>query len=428
MPLRAGFAEIDITPPIGTKKIGWLEDITIESIRDPLRAHVSVLECDGQSAAFIQLDTLSIRWTQVNDIRQRVERDYGFPGDLLMVCATHNHAGPAIANVWPIGREEKYVETMIRKIVKAFGAALDNRKPAQFGFGSTLEWEVPRNRRFVTRDGTVKTHPGPAHIPNILYREGPVDPEVAVLAFRNEYGEPLGCLVNFACHPTHEGGSTVASAGYPGVLADEMKRRGVPVTLFLNGACGNISHSDPFQEPHDPTMEEVGAKLAKDVAKVIEEMSWRDSARIDAAMRTIELPYRNVTEAERKGKVFGAQRFRSDETYEGPQEHLLAKMRKEGRNKAEVQAIFFEETAFVGIPAEYFVEHGLRIKEETYPAHALVVGHANGMVGYVPTERAFQRGGYETTFLTSSRLAPEAGDMLADTAIELIRTHISKET
>ena len=97
-------------------------------------------------------------------------------------------------------------------------------------------------------------------------------------------------------------------------------------------------------------------------------------------------------------------------------------MRREKTNKAEVQALFLDEYAFVGIPAEYFVEHGLRIKEECYPKRALVVGHANGMVGYVPTRWAFKRGGYETTFLSSSRLAPEAGDMLADAAIEIIRT------
>jgi len=68
-----------------------------------------------------------------------------------------------------------------------------------------------------------------------------------------------------------------------------------------------------------------------------------------------------------------------------------------------------------------FVQHGLRIKLESGPRRTVVVGHANGMVGYVPTKEAFERGGYETTFAMSSRLAPEAGDMLADAAIGLIR-------
>jgi hypothetical protein len=44
------------------------------------------------------------------------------------------------------------------------------------------------------------------------------------------------------------------------------------------------------------------------------------------------------------------------------------------------------------------------------------------MVGYVPHKEAFLRGGYETTFGYRSKLAPEAGDLLADCAIELLRS------
>jgi len=54
------------------------------------------------------------------------------------------------------------------------------------------------------------------------------------------------------------------------------------------------------------------------------------------------------------------------------------------------------------------------------PRRALVVSCANGMVGYVPQRQAFLRGGYETTFASHSKLAPDAGDILADTAIALI--------
>jgi hypothetical protein len=57
----------------------------------------------------------------------------------------------------------------------------------------------------------------------------------------------------------------------------------------------------------------------------------------------------------------------------------------------------------------------------SHPAHALVAGFTNGMVGYVPTADAFKRSGYETTLGPPSKLAPEAGDLLADTAIRLIR-------
>ena len=52
---------------------------------------------------------------------------------------------------------------------------------------------------------------------------------------------------------------------------------------------------------------------------------------------------------------------------------------------------------------------------------ALIVGTSNGIVGYVPHREAFPRGGYETTFLGTSKMAPEAGDLLVDAAVQLIQ-------
>ena len=61
---------------------------------------------------------------------------------------------------------------------------------------------------------------------------------------------------------------------------------------------------------------------------------------------------------------------------------LVKRIRERGSQPAEVQVLFLGEHAFAAVPAEYFVELGLRIKEESYPRHALVVSCANGMVGY----------------------------------------------
>ena len=50
-----------------------------------------------------------------------------------------------------------------------------------------------------------------------------------------------------------------------------------------------------------------------------------------------------------------------------------------------------------------------------------MVGYANGMLGYLPHEEAFARGGYECTFGPPSLMAPEAGRLLAEAAVALIR-------
>src|SRR5690242_7147614 len=105
--MRAGFAEIEITPPVGTEIIGWLRVVGSRAVKDPLFARAAVFESEGRRIGFVQLDLLSIRWKQVRNIRGAIEERSGFPGDNVMIAATHNHAGPAIANCGDARRDDR---------------------------------------------------------------------------------------------------------------------------------------------------------------------------------------------------------------------------------------------------------------------------------------------------------------------------------
>ena len=418
--MKAGFYEIDITPPAGTKKGGWMAELEAKTFLDPLFAKVAIFQDDkGGKAAFIQLDTLSVRWSDTDDLRKRISAECGFPGSNIMVSATHNHAGPAIARLAPVEKEKTYVEDLKRKCVSAFKQALSGMEEIEAGFSSVKEFDVAFNRRTVMRDGTVKCQASLFSNPDALYSEGPVDPEVAVVIVKNKNGKIIGSLVNFACHPTHHGGTDEISAGFPGVLAAKMKEWGCPVTLFLNGAYGNVITVD-FEHGISLSKEQAGEKLFTDVKKASEQMKFTSDLSVAAKSRTIKLPFRNITDDEYHGRVRGAQRFRSDELYEKDIDLIKDKIAKCGSQSAEVQVIRLGDWHFSGIPAEYFVEHQLRIKTETFPKRSFVVGGANGMIGYVPTKSAFTRGGYETTLGPPSRMAQETGDLLAETTINMI--------
>jgi neutral ceramidase len=51
--------------------------------------------------------------------------------------------------------------------------------------------------------------------------------------------------------------------------------------------------------------------------------------------------------------------------------------------------------ATVGIPGEVFVEIGLAIKEKSPFEFTLPLECTNGCIGYMPTRKAFDEGGYE---------------------------------
>ncbi|HUW84528.1 MAG TPA: hypothetical protein VMZ31_17220 [Phycisphaerae bacterium] len=419
MSVQAGFAEIDITPPVGVQKVGWPRTIVTDHVLDLLYARAAVFETSDERIAFIQLDTLFVPAELVERLRAAISAEHGFPGEKVMVCATHNHAGPAIYDVGFVRQDPRYVDTLADKVVAVFGSALGNRRQAEIGFGRCFEFRVAHNRRVVMRDGTVRTH-GSFSDPQALYVEGPIDPEVAVLAARSLDGKLLGVLVNFTCHPTHHGGDTALSAGYPGALADELKSRGCGVPLFLQGASGNVHFDDPTDVRTGQSLEGIGQILAEDVMAVLAEMRFSQRAQLAGRASTVLLPCRTLTDQQIHASGPGAQRFVEPELHDCGIPELVDRINQMKGEPAEVQVLRVNDVVFAANGGECFVELGLAIKQRSQPLNALVVCYANGRLGYIPTQDAFRRGGYETTFSLASWLAPEAGDILVDATVDLI--------
>ena len=427
MGLRAGFAQVDITPPLGTEKAGWLRHIVAEEILDPVYARTLVLESNGTLMGFVSLDLLSVRWTQVDQIRTAAE-SLGIPKANLMVAATHNHAGPAIVCAGGTTRDDRYIEFMVDGITHALQQAITTMVPAKLAVASGTEGRISFIRRFIMKDGSVRTHP-PAGSPEIRCAEGVMDPELGVLGVKDYDDKVLGFIINFACHPTHHGGGTAISAGWPGQLSLAVKQAFGDncVTLFLNGAFGNVHHANPFDPEYVDDMNHIGSILAEDVQQLIPAMEFADDVSLAALTTTLQLPIRDIDGPYGLGAKY-PQRFPDDEIYEASIRKLRAKKAQRDYALAEVQCLRIgDEVALVGIPAEYFVQLGLRIKMESPLPYTYIAGAANGMLGYVPHREAFERGGYETTIGMWSKLVPQAGDMLTDAAIDLINQRASSE-
>src|SRR5882672_8442043 len=121
-PLKAGFAEIDISPAPGTRKIGWNNKNQGDKVVDPLYARAAAFECGEGRVGFIGLDLLFVHRDQVAEIRKRIQEKTGFPGESVLIGATHNHAGPAIeTDLYP--KDDAYIALMIEKSVAAFAQA-----------------------------------------------------------------------------------------------------------------------------------------------------------------------------------------------------------------------------------------------------------------------------------------------------------------
>ena len=212
----------------------------------------------GQRVALVACDLVGIPPAVVEEARELIHQATGIPGGNVMISATHSHTGPLIpdggARAGAYGGDletaRRYRAELPRKIAESVRLAAAKLAPAHAAFGRGREETVSFNRRFFMKDGTVGWNSGKLN-PNIVGPAGPIDPELPVVLFESDKGEPLATYVNFALHQDTVGGLEV-SADYAYTLSTVLAQaKGVGMlTLFTIGPAGNINHlnvksSDP---------------------------------------------------------------------------------------------------------------------------------------------------------------------------------------
>jgi hypothetical protein len=438
--LEVGSAAVDITPPVGTHLAGQFHDRIAETIHDLLHARALVLDDGATRVAIVACDLLSHKRSTVLKARDLAAAATGIPAENILVTATHTHTGPRVAEAFPAAVDADYVAMLPRYLAGAVALAWQARQPGRVAVGSGWEASASHNRRFLKKDGTAQMHP-PKGDPDFVGPEGPDDPEVGVLCARDETGHLLGAIVNYTSHPIVVGHELAVSADYPGYLvrAVEAVKGGPGKVLFVNGAFANTCPIDVYDLKHREYgwawAERVGNVIAAEALRVIEKTDPMESPRIRIASRQVELGIRKIDDTRvQEAQAVRAQGdvvYRPDLTTEERAAYrewvyanevlLLAEQSRQSPTmRAEVQAIAIGDAAFVSAPGELFVEFGLEIKRRSPFLHTYIAGMGNGCVGYIPTRRAFQHGGYETRLARTSKLVPEAGELLTESAVSLL--------
>lgn len=428
--MRIGLAEVNITPPLGMQIPGYGPKPRLATgMKDELFAKAAVIESGETVLAFIVIDIISLELDSSTRIRNRVYEYTGIPAEQVMVSCTHTHTGPPR----PVDAVAlSYYPTLEAKSADAAILAWGKREDARIGCGRGSEDSVAFNRRFFMKDGTVQTNPGILN-PNIDRPEGPIDPEVLVIRIDNARGEPLGIVSNYAVHTDCVSG-TEYSGDYPATISRTIKQLygESVVSLFFQGACGNINHID-VSGRHDPKViphrVRMGSILGLEISKVRDKTktAWSD-VQLFVASRIVNVSERALRkhEIEWAENTLAALKGISDDSLSSKQamektraEQRLVSIRQPLHSRDyEIQVSAIGDLAVVALPAEMFVEFGLEIKERSPYAFTIINELSNGSGnGYVCTPAAYDRGGYEPT---GTKFTEEAGDLFVRSALELL--------
>ncbi len=376
--LEVGTAAADVTPNPGGRMYGYgaRGAETSRGVHDALMARALVAFDGRTKVALVTLDLGYIDTELTSRVRAAVADAIGL--DDVLITASHTHSGPALAAAGQsVGLP--YTDELVQDIVGAVVEADTNRTPAKLAAG----WgrlEEGHNRRRVLPDGTVEMR----WANRDRRPTNPVDHAIGVLAFDSLAGVPIATLVNFACHPVVLGPENLQfSADYPGFLVAMVDRLVGGQTMFLQGAAGDINPFWDKTPPAEGAFEEaqrMGEALAREVVRVRTDVTgYEDTPWVSLHRDVVPLGPRWDTGDARVQAGVGVD--------------AIARFERE--RDAEIATLLFGPTVAIAMfPGEFFVEHGLQLKQQSTVRHTLFVGYANGHAGYFPTIRAAAEGGY----------------------------------
>lgn len=327
------------------------------------------------------------------------------------------------------GAESGYCRFAIEKAMEAIQRAFANLRPVQVAWGRGVCEGLAFNRRGICGDGTVcmpwfysdeKLPLGPTHIRRI---EGPFDPEVSVIALRDDGGRMVSLLGNFACHPVNVFATDklAVSGDWPGAWASAMAADHPGcVPLVLNGCCGNLNPWPAFIPDFHPDHRRMGQRLGGISHRIVERMTFGPCDRLDWRNRRVDLDYRQVPRG-RLEQVAAILREHPEVKWDDATGQVETTWFHAASTRSiahcqrrwplfpyEVQVLRVGEAAIVAWGGEPFVEGQLDLKTSS-PADLVQVAHmCSQYVGYLPTQEAAARGGHEANELCTywAKLAP----------------------
>jgi hypothetical protein len=430
--LKAGVGVAVITPPVGIEMGGWILGVT--------------------AAAVVSLDVAHVSAAITKQVREIVAEQTSIPKANLLLNCSHTHATPFSG--WDVPRGEglsaghrTYLEAFPHYVAGAIIEAWHKREPAAIGAASTMVPGISINRRNPTL---------------------PIDTQLGVIRVDDADGQPLACLVNFACHANVVGAQYIEwTADFPGYLAGAIESAEPGCAcLFLQGAEGNIQAWDCYYGNRNPrfpstyeSAERLGNALAGPALGLLHQIETDASAQISVASGVIPLPPRPIKWTAEEAEAFLAELEASVQPYTeetGPEDipgcmyamsfadvYRIAGAKQQARFArnypsaidAELTVLRVNNIVLATNPGELFNELGRQIKTESPYDHTFILSVTNGRIGYIPTREAAEvalelpledfvdpvkyRKLYGATITTE--VGPDAGEMVVAETLHLIK-------
>jgi hypothetical protein len=443
----AGSAITDVTPKqLPVLVNGGMTSRSVDKVKTPVNARSLAFSDGKERLVIVVVDSCMMGRELLDQAKEIAAEKAAIPRDRILISATHTHTAPSSMGCLGTDADPVYSPFLVKKLVEAVLAPLQNLRPAKIGWGEIDAGDYTALRRWVLHPKFIREDPfgnptvranmhAAANWDHAVGPTGPEDPMLQVISVQTAEGKPLGLLANFSMHYF---GDRDISADYFGLFSEGIRQRLDPegggfVAMMSHGCSGDIWRHDyeksPARGADGPTLEQYSEDMIDLALKAIEGIDYERPESIAMAETRMTLDYRvpdkqRLEWAERVVAEMGdALPKTQPEVY--AREQIL--LHEKQRTEVVVQGLRLgDKIGIATTPNETYAITGLKIKAASPLPHTMVIELANGGDGYIPPPEQHLLGGYNTWPARSAGLEVQAEPKIAEAAVRLLETVAGK--
>ncbi len=398
----------DVTPPIGHPLQAGVGVKPVVAVVDPLLAHGFVLLGEGRPVVVCSVDWCGIG-NDAHDLwRERLAQAAETTSERVLVTAIHQHDAPLVdleaerlVAAQKTGRrtfEPAFHEAALTSVVEAIKAALPKaRRVTHLGVGEAKVERVASTRRILGQDGKIEFVRGSASkLPRAKDDpEGLIDPLLKTFSFWDR-DHALASISVYAIHPMSHYGQGQVSADFAGIARRRRQADDPGVMHFYANGCGGNLGAGKYNDGSPLARVELAERLYQ---------AWKAAWQATRKVPIERLTFRSVPLTLPIKESAGFRRADLEAVLKSEASSFDEKVRVayalswlkrcESRKKLDIPLLDFGSAVLLLLPGEPFVEYQLFAQQQRPGAFVMTLGYGDYGPVYIPTDRAFDEGGYE---------------------------------
>ena len=391
---KAGVARAVITPNEYMWMAGYAaRDKPADGMLHDLWAKALALEdAHGNRSLLITTDIIGFDRDLSLSICNRLENEYQLERRNIILSSSHTHSGPVINSnlygIYPpfdeqqkkqLEQNQRFIEDQISLIA---GRAFNSLAPARLSSGVGIARFAVNRRENNWNDELLFQ-------PDI---KGPSDHAVQVIKIDDAGGYPLAVLFGYSCHATCLS-INKWSGDYPGFAQIELEKAYPGLTAMFFAGFG--ADQNPIPHGGIPQAEQYGKELAIAVKTVMKEPVKVLTSSIQTSYKEIELDLAPPPDNEELDNLI--------ENGADWQKSWAKKIKEKIASGEELQSSYpyypiqswkLGEQTLVILGGEVVVDYVFKLRG-IFGNDLMIMAYANDVLGYIPSERILEEGGYE---------------------------------